>query len=146
MGSPPSHGESAMKRLSQSRCLRTSTSNTIHNVRKHPAVLAAALLSSAAVAELSVSPVRAADFSWSADGQTPAGGGHGAWNTTDLRWWDGANFHAWPNTTADGAIFGSGGRGSLLVPALINAQRLVFHNDYRLYVPQLGPAATNIST
>jgi autotransporter-associated beta strand protein len=106
-------------------------------------VLAAAIVSSAAA--LSAAPARAADFSWSADGQTPAGGGHGAWNTTDLRWHDGSFFMAWPNTTADVANFG--GSGSLFVPAAISADRLNFNGDYRLYIPQLGiTAAANLST
>jgi len=135
-----------MKRVCHSRRVRASSSSSTSAFQpktpRNRRVLVAAVLSSAAT--VSVASVRAADLSWSADGQVPASGGHGAWNTTDLRWHDGSFFMAWPNTTADVANFGGG--GSLFVPAAISADRLNFNGDYRLYIPQLGVAPTAAHT
>lgn len=64
---------------------------------------------------LTSGPVSAADFYWDPDG-TAAGngtdgtgtGGTGTWDTSSLFWWDGTSNVAWPNGTADNAVFSYG--------------------------------------
>ncbi len=90
-----------------------------------------------------------ADFSWDADGQLPVNGGHGAWNLTDARWWNGAGFVPWTLSAGNNAYFGGGGRGSAQLAQISAphvAGQLSFDADYRLYRPRVGLASLSIST
>lgn len=73
----------------------------------------------------------AATLTW--DGNTSTGelqDGGGNWNTTDLtRWYNGANYQAWNNTTPDSAIFGvnNGGAGVVTLTQAITVQNITFN-------------------
>jgi autotransporter-associated beta strand protein len=54
--------------------------------------------------------VRAVDYVWDADPDTPGiQNGAGTWNLTGTNWWDGANYVVWPNNnTTASAVLGNG--------------------------------------
>ncbi|HEY1052418.1 MAG TPA: autotransporter-associated beta strand repeat-containing protein, partial [Prosthecobacter sp.] len=93
----------------------------------------------------------AATLYWDADGVAAGNavdgsglGGTGIWNTTALNWWDLTTDTAWPNTTADTAIF-AGQPGEVTLDGTLQAGGLVFESDGHILTGgtlMLGGAAT----
>ncbi|WP_449070718.1 autotransporter-associated beta strand repeat-containing protein, partial [Prosthecobacter sp.] len=93
----------------------------------------------------------AATLHWDADGVAAGNavdgsglGGTGTWNTTALNWWDLTTDTAWPNTTADTAIF-AGQAGQVTLDGTLQAGGLVFESDGHTLTGgtlMLGGAAT----
>src|SRR6266581_7060432 len=46
-----------------------------------------------------------AELQWDGDGAGAIDGGNGTWNTTLARWWDGAAYKVWNNSSGDSAVF-----------------------------------------
>ena len=84
------------------------------------------------------SPTQAQTLNWDANGTLPVNGndtvtpGNNVWDTTNLRWYNGASYQAWNNAALSDAVFaGTAGTVTLGVP--ITAHNLTFSsNNYVL--------------
>ncbi|MFO1492111.1 MAG: hypothetical protein U1F87_14660, partial [Kiritimatiellia bacterium] len=73
---------------------------------------------------------QAATLTWDSDATFANGStdGSGTWNTALLNWNNGAADVAWPNTTADIAVFGAGGTaGTVTVAGTVNVGTIRFN-------------------
>lgn len=124
----------------------SSRSSSVKNVKRiRSSLWVKTILSSAACATGIFSGVaNAVDLSWDGGGQTPVSGGAGIWDTALLRWWDGVNFLAWPNTTGDGAFF-TGDPGPVYLPAALSLGSMSLSSNYRFFNNQIG-MASNVAT
>jgi fibronectin-binding autotransporter adhesin len=77
---------------------------------------------------LAVHPAGAQTLTWDASGTGGITDGSGTWDTVSPYWWSGTGDVAWPNTTADTAVFGAGnGIAGTVTVGSVTAGALTFN-------------------